>query len=230
MSLELLELAAARLADLLPEVVFVGGATVTLWITDPGAPPVRPTKDVDVIVEVTTRGAFHDFEARLRERGFAEDQDDGVICRWRHVPSGLILDAMPAEGAFLGFENRWQGAAIPHAVTRTLPSGSVIRAVSPPYLLATKLEALKSRGGGDLLGSRDFADIIAIVDGREELLHEVGHADDDVRGYLAQEFDALLTAPRFLDGLFGALRPDQASQNRADAVVLPAFRAIASAR
>ncbi len=230
MSLELLELAAARLADLLPEVVFVGGATVTLWITDPGAPPVRPTKDVDVIVEVDTRGAFHDFEARLRERGFAEDQEDGVICRWRHARSGLVLDAMPADGILLGFENRWQGAAIPHAVARTLPSGTVIRAVSPPYLLATKLEAFKGRGGGDFLGSRDFGDVVAIVDGREELPHEVATAADDVRRYLADEVDALLAAPRFLDGLFGALRPDRASQDRADVIVLPALRAIASAR
>lgn len=37
MSIALLELAAATLADLLPEVVFLGGATVSLWITDPGA-------------------------------------------------------------------------------------------------------------------------------------------------------------------------------------------------
>lgn len=59
MTVELLELAAATLADLLAQVVFVGGATVTLWITDPGAPPPRPTKDVDVIVEITTRGDFY---------------------------------------------------------------------------------------------------------------------------------------------------------------------------
>ena len=84
MSIALLELAAETLGELLEEVVFVGGATMVLWITDPGAPPVRPTKDVDVVVEVATRSAFHDFEARLRERRFAEDWEDGVICRWGH--------------------------------------------------------------------------------------------------------------------------------------------------
>ncbi|MGH2942288.1 MAG: MMPL family transporter, partial [Solirubrobacteraceae bacterium] len=42
MSVELLDLAADTLGELLDEVVFVGGATVVLWITDPGAPPVRP--------------------------------------------------------------------------------------------------------------------------------------------------------------------------------------------
>jgi hypothetical protein len=142
----------------------------------------------------------------------------------------MSLYAMPADGALLGFENRWQGAAVPHAVTRALPSRAVIRAVSPPYLLATKIEAFKGRGSGDFLGSRDFGDVIAVVDGREEIVEEVAAAADDVRRYLAEEIDALLAAPRFLDGLFGALRADQASQDRADAVVLPALHAIASAR
>jgi hypothetical protein len=116
-NIELLELAAAALGELLSEVVFVGGATVELWITDPFAPPPRPTKDVDVVVEVTTRTAFHEFEAKLRANGFAEDQEDRVICRWRHSESAFILDAMPARADILGFANRWQGASIPHALT-----------------------------------------------------------------------------------------------------------------
>lgn len=228
MTVELLERAAATLADLLPHVVFVGGATITLWITDPGAPSARPTKDVDVIVEIATREEFSDFGAALRDHGFAEDQEDGVICRWRHADADLILDAMPAEAGLLGFANRWQGAAIPHAIDRTLPSGDAIRAVSPPYLVATKLEAFKSRGRGDFMGSRDLGDVIALVDGRAELVGEIERAEEDVRRYLAEETTAFLNAPRFLDGVFGALRPDAASQDRADAVVLPALRAIAS--
>lgn len=225
MSIELLELATDALGELLDELVFVGGATVTLWITDLGAPPVRPTKDVDVVVEVATRSAFHDFEARLRKRRFAEDQDDGVICRWRHR-SGLILDAMPSQPGILGFENRWQGAAIPHAIERELPSGARIRAASPPYLLAMKLEAFTGRGERDFLGSRDFGDIFAIVDGREELIDEVAQAPDDVRAYIAAELADLLEDSRFADGLFGALRPDSTSQARAEAVVLPRLQGL----
>ena len=226
MNVELLELAAAALSDLLAEVVFVGGATVELWITDPGAPPVRPTQDVDVIVEVTTRSAFHEFEAKLRVRSFSEDQEDGVICRWRHE-SGLILDAMPARGGILGFENRWQAEALPHAIERELPSGARIRAVSPPYFLATKLEAFKGRGRGDFLGSRDFADIVALLDGRAELTTEVAAAPDDVRRYLGEEARRLLDTRRLLDGLAGAMRPDAASQQRVDDVILPALHNIA---
>jgi nucleotidyltransferase AbiEii toxin of type IV toxin-antitoxin system len=221
------ELAAAALSDLLAQVVFVGGATVELWITDPGAPPVRPTQDVDVIVEVTTRLAFHEFEARLRERRFIEDQESGVICRRRHDPSGLILDAMPARAEILGFENRWQAEALPHAVERELPSGVTIRAVSPPYLLATKLEAFKGRGRSDFLGSRDFADIVALLDGRAELAAGVATAPGDVRRYISEEIRRLLDSPRLLDGLAGTMRPDPPSQQRVDDVVLPALRPIA---
>lgn len=34
-----LEIAAELLGPLLDEVVFVGGATIHLWLTEPGAPP-----------------------------------------------------------------------------------------------------------------------------------------------------------------------------------------------
>lgn len=71
MTIELLELGAKALGELVPEVVFVGGASIEPWITDPAAPPVRPTKDVDVVVNVVARTEFHAFEARLRANGFS---------------------------------------------------------------------------------------------------------------------------------------------------------------
>lgn len=222
MSVELLEGGAEALGDLLGDVVFVGGATVTLWITDPGAPPPRPTNDVDVIVEVATRTAYYEFEDRLRARGFRDERH--VICRWIHERSGLILDAMPTDAALLGFENRWQREAFPHAVERELPSGPRIRAVPPAFLLATKVEAFLGRGEEDYLGSRDFADIIALVDGREELLDEARDAPDELRAYLAEELGSMIEQERALDGIYGQLPPDAASQERAEAVVLPRLR------
>lgn len=227
MSVALLELAADALGDLIPEVVFLGGATIELWITDPGAPPPRPTKDVDVVVEAATTSDFHKFERKLREHGFAEDQEDGVICRWKHGNSGLVLDAMPARGTILGFENRWQGASIPHAQTRELPSGWRIRAASPAYLVATKLEAFASRGDGDLYGSRDFGDVITLIDGREELVGEVQAAEPQLRAYIAESVAQLLALPRVDDGLAGAVRPDRASQERVDAVIRPRLARLA---
>ncbi len=221
MSFELLEHAAQTLEPVLGEVVFLGGASIVLWITDPAAPAPRPTKDVDVVVEVTSRTAFHAFEGRLRSLGFNEDQEDGIICRWRHRDSDLILDAMPADATILGFENRWQGASIPHAVERILFSGARIRAAPPAYLLATKIEAFNGRGGEDFLASSDFEDMIALIDGREELPGEVQASDPDVRAYLASELKRLSAHARFREGVSGALRADFASQARVESVALP---------
>jgi hypothetical protein len=223
-----------RSEPLIEDVVFVGGASVTLWITDPGAPAPRPTKDVDVVIEVATLADFHYFEGRLRARGFWEDRESGVICRWRHPSEAqgepLILDAMPAEARMLGFTNKWQAAAIPRAARRELPSGRVIRVITPPYLVATKLEAFKGRGNGDHLGSRDLEDIVTLVDGREELVSEVANSPPELRRYLWEEIQALLDEPRFTDALFGFgfLRGDMASQARAEAVVLPRLQEIAA--
>lgn len=98
-TIEMLERAAQALGDLVAEeVVFVGGATVALWSTDPAAGGFRPTDDVDVIVEIASLNDYYGFEDRLRELGFANDEG-GVICRFRHSGQSLILDAMPTEAA-----------------------------------------------------------------------------------------------------------------------------------
>src|ERR1700692_3082576 len=69
----LLEDAAAKLKGLLDEVVFVGGSTLELMITDAGAAPVRGTVDVDVIAEITTYADYVVFSDRLRTLGFREE-------------------------------------------------------------------------------------------------------------------------------------------------------------
>jgi hypothetical protein len=113
------------------------------------------------------------------------------------------------------------------AARRAPPSGANIRAVTPPYLIATKLAVFSSRGRGDHLGSRDLEDVILLVDGREELVAEVAEADDDVRAFIATELAMLLRQARFVDAIFVFLRADMASQARAETVVLPRLHAIA---
>jgi hypothetical protein len=92
---------------------------------------------------------------------------------------GLILDAMPTEASILGFENRWQAEAFSHAVDVVLPKGQMIRSLPPPLLLATKLEAFESRNRLDFYGSRDWGDVVTLVDGREELIDEVALAPSE---------------------------------------------------
>ena len=192
-----LETAAALLGPLLDEVVFVGGATVHLWITEPGAPPTRATEDVDVVCEVASRVKYHRLGDRLRERGLQEAMGAPVICRWRSADPQLVLDVMPTDPDILGFSNPWYDEAISSAVTVTLKSGAEIRAAAPPALVATKLCAWKGRGRGDLLPSLDIHDVLTLIDGRPGLIEEVASAVPDLRTYIRDELAELRGEPYF---------------------------------
>jgi hypothetical protein len=96
---------AEALGPLAHEVVFVGGATVDLFVTDRASGPPRFTEDVDVIVRVATRADYYArVETALRARGFKPDmRDDAPICRWVH--GDLTIDVMPTDQTILGFSN-----------------------------------------------------------------------------------------------------------------------------
>ncbi|TDY02868.1 hypothetical protein [Thiohalophilus thiocyanatoxydans] len=51
-NLEILMLAVDKLGELAEEMVFLGGCATGLLITDPAAPPIRVTRDVDAIVQL----------------------------------------------------------------------------------------------------------------------------------------------------------------------------------
>jgi hypothetical protein len=229
----MLERAGEELEPFLDEVAFVGGATVALWITDPAAPEPRVTKDVNAVVEVFSRTAWYRFEERLRARGLRNDASSPVICRWKAGILGdeLVVDLMPGDAGILGFENRWQRPALEHATAVDLPSGRRIRAISPPYLIATKLEAWKGRGGGDHLRSHDLEDVITLVDGRAEIVDEVLAAAPDVRAFLGEEIATLFEQPRFLDAIDGTVigfgGSGSGGEDRVDDIVMPRFAALA---
>lgn len=220
-NLLMLEVTHEGLGELRDEVVFVGGATVELWITDRAAPEFRLTEDVDVVVEVATRQDYYRLEERLRTLGFENDHQSGVICRFKRPGSGLLLDVMPTEASILGFENRWQAEAFSHAVDVTLPKGQAIRALPPPYLLATKLEAFASRNRLDFYGSKDWGDVVTLIDGREELAREVDRSPEPVRAYISERLQKLSTHRDFDPGVEGALPFSSESRDRVDLVVLP---------
>ena len=206
---------AQRLGDLRNEVVFLGGATLGLFITDKAAPDMRITKDVDVIVEVASYVRYEAIATKLRALGFSQPIDkteESPTCRWFIDDS--ILDVMPTEPEALGFSNRWYPAALRSATRRVLSNHLEIRVVTAPCFLATKLEAFAGRGNGDFSGSHDMEDIVVLITGRPEIVHEIKNSDAEIRQYLVEQFTRLMANETFLDALSGHLEPDVASQAR----------------
>jgi hypothetical protein len=163
-------------------------------------------------VDVTSYAKYAALSERLRALGLAEDTAPGAqLCRWRR--DQLIVDVMPVDEHVLGFSNRWYPAAIETSQTLRI-AGHEVRVVTPALFIATKLDAFHGRGGGDIVASHDLEDIIAVVDGRPEIVSEVAAASADVRDCIGREIRALLDNPDFVEALGGFLLPDAASQGR----------------
>ncbi len=68
---------ANLLNQLNEEYVFVGGATVSLY-RDENRTEVRPTDDVDVVIELASYKGYADLDEKLRKTGFENDFVDIV--------------------------------------------------------------------------------------------------------------------------------------------------------
>jgi|APSaa5957512622_1039677.scaffolds.fasta_scaffold53104_1 hypothetical protein len=208
---EILEQAVSLLEELTEQVVFVGGCSTGMLITDPAAPAVRVTLDVDVITNVDKLSDYYLLQEKLRDKGFKEDTGSDVICRYKN--GTLILDVIPTDATVLGFGNEWLKPAYRSAEPVQLPSGKRVKMISGPYFLACKFSAFKGRGNGDYI-SPDIEDIISVIDGRPEIIPEVRSADSKLKRYLINSFKEILKDRDFHDTLPGILPGDQASQAR----------------
>lgn len=199
--------------ELRDRVVFLGGSVIFLLITEAGFVGIRPTQDVDLIIEAPNRISFNNFEESLRQAGCKQILNDEppVICRWRI--NSVVVDVMPCDESILGFSNQWYKSAVKNYYLIRL-EGVEIKVVAAPYFLATKIEAFLGRGNNDFMASHDIEDIITVIDGRLEIVYEVKRTEVELRSYLAKNFKAWLQNRNFINALPGLLAPDSSSQAR----------------
>jgi predicted nucleotidyltransferase len=176
---------AQALNSLNSKVVFVGGASVSLYANRPVI-EIRPTDDVDVILEILNYNERIILEERLREIGFVNDIDSGIICRY--IIRGIIVDILPTNDPSIGFANRWYPEGFEQSVLYNIDELCSINILHPAYFIATKMEAFKGRGQFDGRTSRDFEDIIFVLENRTIVWDELNTSEGDIRIYLQQEF------------------------------------------
>lgn len=217
-NLDILILAVDQLGTLADDMVFLGGCATGLLITDPAAPSIRVTRDVDAIVQIYSQAEYYGLSDKLRARGFNEDtRDDAPICRW--ISGAVVLDVMPTDPEILGFGNLWYEKALEHSLSFELPGHKSINLVTAPYFLITKLEAFRGRGNGDYMLSHDIEDVVAVLDGRPEVISEIRDAGDDLATELSRQFKMLQEEQRFLDAVSGHMPTDEANQARVPRII-----------
>lgn len=187
---------ANALDNLNEKVVFVGGATTSLYATRQVF-EIRPTDDVDVIIEILNYKNRTELEEKLRKIGFSHDIESGVICRY--IIKGIIVDIMPTDDPTIGFHNKWYPEGFNNAINHKIDEKYSVQILNAPYFIATKLEAFKGRGNNDGRTSQDFEDIIFVLENRESIWNEMNNANNNLKNYLQEEFVNLLNEPNILE-------------------------------
>ena len=206
---ERLQEIAEGMQSLNERLVYVGGAMAGSYANDPAAVEPRPTTDVDCVVDSNNYAEHAAVEEQLRKLHFQNDTESEppVICRW--VYNGEIVDVMSYEEKSLSFGNRWYRPGFKHREIYTLPSGKQIYRLPVAYYLATKIEALLSRGGADWRGAKDFEDIIYVLNYCTDIMARFCATEADVQQYLSEQFATMLQHPNFNEEIECAISADE---------------------
>lgn len=213
-----IETVARALAGESPAAVFVGG-TVTALYPLAGGVDVRPTLDVDCVVDLATTAEYYAFVERLRRRGFTECTDeDAPLCRL--VYAGIRVDVVTTADTGVGPTNRWYRDAVAEAALHRLADDLEVRAITPVFFVATKLEAFRGRGGGDYFASHDLEDILAVLAGLPELRDQIASDETDVARVVRAELVGLRAKEAFIDAVPAHFEGDATGQARADELLV----------
>lgn len=180
------------LADLKDKVVFVGGATVSLY-AQRETTEIRETKDVDILVEIASNWDYAAIEQQLRNIGFKNDPDAAFV--GRYLIQGLVVDLMATDENILGFSNKWYKEGFQTAIEYKIDELHVVKIFDAPYFIAAKIEAFKSRGKGDGRTSPDFEDIVFILENRPAIWNEMNQAPEHLKKYLKAAFKKIIDHP-----------------------------------
>jgi predicted nucleotidyltransferase len=193
---------AGALGELNAQVVFVGGAVVSLYIDDPSAEDVRPTKDIDISLKIASFSALEKIRLLLIKKGFYQTSEDNVICRFRY--DDIKVDVMSTQAVGWAPANRWFEPGFEHLQTMYLDEFE-IKVLSLPYFLAAKFDAFYNRGFKDPRTSHDFEDIVYLLNYTSSLEKLILESNADVQFFLKDAFSKILENPVLQESVIGNL-------------------------
>ena len=202
-----------ELNELGDELTIVGGTAPALYEISQ-AVPIRPTEDIDVVIESKGPAQWNRLVRKIEDRGFRYAGAGAPICRY--VKGDLQINVMPTDDS-LGFSNRWYA----EAVANRIKTDFGVHVIAPLYFIATKLVAYTDpeRGGGNPFMSIDLDDIVVVVRGIPELLAEIRIGTADVHVFVREQLSALFSGADGLDIVRSHLEGDAGTQALAPALL-----------
>ncbi|MBX3007605.1 MAG: nucleotidyl transferase AbiEii/AbiGii toxin family protein [Melioribacteraceae bacterium] len=196
----LIKKVAFALGELNEHVVFVGGSVASLYADDPAAEDVRPTKDVDIFLEIASYGKLIKLQEKLATKGFYPAIEEGVMCRFRY--EDILIDVMSTEEVGWAPADKWFEPGLNYLEQYYIEE-IVIKILHVSYYLATKLSAFRDRKE-DARTSRHFEDIVYVLDNRKDIVNEIINSPVDVKNYLQNEFQ-IISGPKYKEAFLSHL-------------------------
>ena len=193
---------AQALGNLNEKVVYVGGAVVSFYIDDPSAEDVRPTKDIDLVVEMATLGELETLREQLTQKGFHQTPEDPVICRFRY--EDIKVDIMSTNWVGWAPANPWFEPGYHHLMQLEIDEVP-IKCLSLPYYLSSKFAAFYDRGINEPRTSHDFEDIVYLLNYTTDVAEQIMASEKDVKDYLAKCFSDILEDETKQEAILGNL-------------------------
>jgi predicted nucleotidyltransferase len=194
---------AKALKNIKKEMVFVGGAVVSLYTDDPAADEIRPTQDVDMTLNIVNLSHWEQVQAQLLELGFHPDPFGHAICSYKY--NDIPVDIMAAEDGPLGPANRWYKIGFENLWT-VKAKEQEIYILSAPCYLATKFEAFNDRGT-DYRSSHDMEDIINILDNRMNIVEEIAKDDKRIEIFIKEQLQNIINNGLMQEVLMAHIHP-----------------------
>jgi len=190
-NIKVVEKVALSLEELNNDVLYVGGAVVSLYVTDEGAEQPRPTKDIDISVQISTYAQMEELREKLALKKIYPAPSEKVMYRYSY--EDILIDFIPFEETPLGPTNSWLKPGFEKAYPINI-GNLEIKILPVSLFLATKWEAFKSRGS-DPRTSHDFEYIIYIIDNNKEVVADVQNANKEVQDFLKEMSKEILSHP-----------------------------------
>lgn len=194
---------AEALKDIKQEMVFVGGAIISLYTDDPAADEIRPTQDVDMTINILNLGHWEEVQKKLSELGFQPDPFGHAICSYKY--NDIPVDIMATEDGPLGPSNRWYKVGFKN-LWNVKVKDQEIKILSAPCYLATKFEAFKNRGN-DYRTSHDIEDIIYVLDNRIDIVSEITEGEPSILLFIREQLEIIINKRILKEVLVSHIHP-----------------------
>ena len=194
---------ADALKDIKQDIVFVGGAVVSLYADDAAADEIRPTQDIDMTLKIAGLSHWQALQEKLASLGFYPDPFGHAVCSYKY--KNIPIDIMSTEDGPLGPTNKWYQIGFENLWT-VKAMHQEIQILSAPCYLATKFEAFRSRGN-DYRTSHDIEDIIYVLDNRTTVAEEIRADDERIYNFIKTQLQDIVNQGLLHEVLMAHIHP-----------------------